>query len=573
MNYIQQMNENNITKEQIKEILVLQNNTYLHALENIMSEKNHYKENVINYDSEMFTLAKIIKINRRAGYKYAVIRDEVLLKSYQLLTSQNKMIENILNALNNSTSAEFHDELVKYITKNKLYINNSIGDTYKGILELKKESKTLKQAQKNIRELYALVEINEDMMSHIFIYETKMYRLNKYATYHIIDIVLFVNNINFVKVVNPILENYNLNVIKIIIIIFLISLIYFIRKVLYITFESYIKGIKSIRKYSIGILKTIRKPINFLIITINVNMVVFVYNDFASIESSNKFFNIIYVMIFTLLLYKIMNTIAKIKIYEIDAKENNIKNEIINVGLKIANFIIFVIGILVSLHFSGADLSTVLSGLGIGGFAVALAAKDSLANFFGTLSILLSDVFSQGDWIVIDGKEGVVVEIGLRVTTLRTFDNALIAIPNATLANQDVKNWNKRTLGRRIKMSLGIKYDSKSIDIKNAIEEIRIMLDKHPRIATENTKHNYDAIKTAKLVSKDDLEGVKKTLLVYLDEFSDSSINILIYCFTKSTDWNEWLETKEDVMHRIMEIFEKNNLEFAFPSMSLYNEQ
>jgi len=122
MNYIQQMNENNITKEQIKEILVLQNNTYLHALENIMSEKNHYKENVINYDSEMFTLAKIIKINRRAGYKYAVIRDEVLLKSYQLLTSQNKMIENILNALNNSTSAEFHDELVKYITKRQMSI-------------------------------------------------------------------------------------------------------------------------------------------------------------------------------------------------------------------------------------------------------------------------------------------------------------------------------------------------------------------------------------------------------------------------------------------------------------------
>jgi len=229
-------------------------------------------------------------------------------------------------------------------------------------------------------------------------------------------------------------------------------------------------------------------------------------------------------------------------------------------------------GLLIMLYLAGVNLTAVLSGLGIGGFAVALAAKDSLANFFGTLSILFSDVFSQGDWIVVDGKEGVVVELGLRVTTLRTFDNALIAIPNAMLANNDVKNWNKRELGRRIKMSLGIKYDSKSEDIKNAVNEIREMLDKHPEIATENTKYQYRNIKSTKLVSKDDLQGVKKTLLVYLDEFSDSSINILIYCFTKSTGWNDWLTTKEDVMYKIMEIFEKNNLEFAFPSMSLYNE-
>lgn len=173
---------------------------------------------------------------------------------------------------------------------------------------------------------------------------------------------------------------------------------------------------------------------------------------------------------------------------------------------------------------------------------------------------------------MIDGNEGVVVEIGLRVTTLRTFDNALVAIPNAILANQDVKNWNKRELGRRIKMSLGVKYDSKSQDIKNAISEIRVMLNKHTEIATENTKYVYSATRAAKLVSQDDSHGVKKTLLVYLDEFSDSSINILVYCFAKSTDWDDWLKTKEDVMHRIMAIFENNNLEFAFPSMSLYHE-
>ena len=183
-------------------------------------------------------------------------------------------------------------------------------------------------------------------------------------------------------------------------------------------------------------------------------------------------------------------------------------------------------------------------------------------------------MFSQGDWIAVDGKEGTVVEIGLRVTKLRTFDNALIAIPNAVLANQDVKNWNKRSLGRRIKMHVGVKYDSKRENIQNAIAEIHDMLDKHPGIATKNTEHSYakSSKKFRAVVSKDDEEGVKKTLLVYLDEFGDSSINILIYCFSKSVRWQEWLEVKQDVMFNIMNILEKNSLEFAFPSISLYHE-
>jgi MscS family membrane protein len=146
-------------------------------------------------------------------------------------------------------------------------------------------------------------------------------------------------------------------------------------------------------------------------------------------------------------------------------------------------------------------------------------------------------------------------------------------MPNAIFANTQVTNWNKRTLGRRIKMKIGVKYDSKAEDIKKSVNEIREMLDKHPNIATQNTHHNYENIETTKkLISKDDYKGVKKTLLVYLDEFSDSSLNILVYCFTKSVDWQEWLETKEEVIYNIMEIAERNNIEFAFNSLSLYHE-
>ena len=566
-----QMDDANITKDKIESIVALQNKSYESMLENIMSNKKVLLRDNIDYEAKIFALSKIVKINRRAGYDLAVIRDEVKINSYKILTRQHEMIKSILRLLDKTTGDEFIESVNKYTQQNKISNAELVSSEYKTLLEKVSSSNTLLQVQENIKEFNTLLEINDDIISHITKYESKLYSLNKYANYHVLDLVLFVQKLQAVKLVDSFLTLYGFSVIKFIFITFSIALIYMLRKLLYTSVEFYLQTSES-KKYITDILMSIRKMIHIFIIIINLNIIFYIYHDFSSTELSTRIFNILYAITLTIIFYKVINTIAKIKISDIGVSEKQIKNEIINIGIKIVNFLIMLFGLLIVLYIGGVDLTAVLSGLGIGGFAVALAAKDSLANFFGTLSILISDVFSQGDWIVIDGKQGVVVEIGLRVTTLRTFDNALIAIPNATLANNDVKNWNKRILGRRIKMSLGIKYDSKSQDIRNAVKEIHDMLDQHPDIATENTKHSYGKVKGAKLVSKDDLKGVKKTLLVYLDEFTDSSINILVYCFTKSTAWEDWLTTKEDVMHKIMEIFEKNNLEFAFPSMSIYKE-
>ena len=342
---------------------------------------------------------------------------------------------------------------------------------------------------------------------------------------------------------------------------------------IYIFIERKIAKEDSKEHYAQEILNAISTSIERIILVVNINLIIYILSDFHTGEFFIKFFNMLYSAIFAIIAYKTLNIFAKIKLANLEQNNNKVKNDVINVGIKILNFIVFLIGLMLVLHFAGANLTAILSGLGIGGLAVALAAKDSLANFFGTLSILFSDVLSQGDWIEVHGEQGVVVEIGTRVTTLRTFDNALVAIPNAILANEDVKNWNRRSLGRRIKMNLKIKYDSKSEDIKKAVYDIREMLDTHNAIATEHTEHEYKQRTAPRLVSKDDAQGIKKTLLVYLDEFSDSSIDILVYCFTKSVEWEDWLATKEDIMHKIMAIFEKNNLEFAFPSLSIYNEQ
>ncbi len=567
------MDDNNITQEAIKEIVSQQELNYEMALNELMSNKNSYIKNLNLFTSEIFSLKKIISINKRAGNTYAVLRDEVKVKSYRLIRSQNILIKNILIALDLPTKEEFDEALNNYITQNQLEVQKISSVNYLDKLSIDATSKTLAQAKKNIREFYALKEINVDMINNIYKLEKRMYRLNKYTKYHLIDTVVFINSLAVVQIINPILELYGLNVIKILFITFLFILIYTFRKFVYVALESYLLKIDLLKKYSHQILEKLRKSIEIIIIIININMAIYVYNDFSNVEVISRVFNMIYGFFFVLIIYKVVNTVARIKLSEIGTGQKQVKNELINVGIKIVNFIILVMGLLIILYFAGVNLTAVLSGLGIGGFAVAFAARDTISNFFGTLSILFSDVFSQGDWIVVDGKEGVVVEIGLRVTTIRTFDNALIAIPNGTFASKDVQNWDRRILGRRIKMKLGVKYNSKSQDIKNAIREIREMLDKHPSIATVNTKYEHRRSKGTRLVSKDDLQGVKKTLLVYLDEFGDSSMNILVYCFTKSVKWDEWLETKEDVMHEIMEIFEKNSLEFAFPSMSIYNEE
>lgn len=568
---VSKLEDKNITSDKIASILKKQEKNYLNRIEFIISNKNSFIKQYNLYDSDIFRLKKILSINKRASNRYAVLRDEVKINSLKLLQNQNKMMIDVLKALESKSSDEFKTRLNEIVLQNQLANKDILDLDYSTDLKINSNSKILKQVKKNIVEFYRLLEINVDTINQLYSYESRIYRFNEYANYNLLGVVLFLNSHKVVQSINSILENYGLSVFKLVLILSIFLIIYFIRKFVYVVLENYLIRLERLQIYSEIILKKVHKPFEIIIILINIELTVYIYNDFIKDESVVKFFNIFYVVLSIWLLHRVLNAIVAIKIENLS--KIKIRNGIVNVGIKIVNFIIVIIGLLMVLNIIGVNLTAVLSGLGIGGIAVALASKDSLSNFFGTISVLLSNVFSQGDWIEVDGKEGVVVEIGLRVTTIRTFDNALIAIPNAILANKEVKNWNKRRLGRRIKMKLGVKYDSSHKDIKKAIYEIRTMLDTHKGIATKNTTYQYNNKKMAKLVSKDDAEGVKKTLLVYLDEFSDSSINILIYCFSKSVKWEEWLAVKEDIMYKIMEIFEKNNLEFAFPSISIYEEK
>lgn len=569
--YVNVINKINSSTENVQKVIDAQKLSYEKEIEIIIVNKDDYFVKKSFYESKIFALKKMIKINKRVGSTYAVLRDEVKMKSYKLLMYQNEMLISVFSLKDNITKVEFDKKLTEYVVDNQLKIQKLLEVDYDNILDIKLKSRILNQAQENIKEFNALSEINKDIVNYLYIFEDRIFKLKKYANYHLAGVVIKINNIALVSKVDEHLQAYNLSVIKLVFIFISILVIYFVKSLVYIGLETYLASFHSLRDSIKEILTTSQSLFGVVTKVINLNLIAYIYNDFYNPQGVVSFFNIMYVIIFTTLIYRLLNIYLTTYIKKVDEKHKEIKHEVVNIGIKTLNALVVLVGLLFVLYLAGVDLTAVLSGLGIGGLAVALASKDSLANFFGTLSILLSDVFSQGDWIEVDSKEGVVVEIGLRITTIRTFDNALISIPNATFANQNVVNWNKRTLGRRIKMKLGVRYDSKVKDIQNAVVEIREMLEYHPKIASQRTLyHHSDNAK--KLISQDDYKGVKKTLLVYLDSFEDSSINILVYCFAKTVNWEEWLEVKEDVMYKIMNIFEKNEIEFAYNSLSIYDE-
>ena len=330
------------------------------------------------------------------------------------------------------------------------------------------------------------------------------------------------------------------------------------------------EGVKEAKDQIVDIVK---KPISALLIIYALNICIGVgfYPVPVPLVIAN-IFSIIYIIAFSWLVLTILNGYGIAIIDKIAQKSR--RKEVINLALKVIYVIVLIITLLLILQKLGFDISALIASLGIGGLAVAFAAKDIIANFFASVMMLFDNSFSQGDWIVCGDIEGTVVEIGFRKTTVRSFDNALIFVPNSKLASDPVRNWSRRKVGRRIKMLIGIEYGATTDEIKKCVEDIKNMLINHPDIAkSEDVAAKKRGLRYRQnIVSIDDYAGYKSNLFVVVDDFAESSINILIYCFAKTIVWGEFLDVKQDVMLKIMEILKQNGLNFAFPSQSLYIE-
>ena len=206
-------------------------------------------------------------------------------------------------------------------------------------------------------------------------------------------------------------------------------------------------------------------------------------------------------------------------------------------------FIVFM-AVLQVIQNLGYSISGLLASLGIGGLAVALAAREALSNIFGSVMIILDRPFGIGDWIKGGDMEGTVEEIGFRSTKIRTFGKTLISVPNNIIANMALDNFS-RMPKRRIKMTVGVTYETSPAQMREAVERIRTLLKTHPAIDQE-------------------------FFLVNFTDFGASSLDIMVYCFTSTTVWGEYLDARQDVSLKIMDILESMGLEIAFPSRSIY---
>jgi MscS family membrane protein len=227
--------------------------------------------------------------------------------------------------------------------------------------------------------------------------------------------------------------------------------------------------------------------------------------------------------------------------------DNDIDDHLVPFVRRIFRVVLFVFTCILIIQQWGYDVTSLIAGLGIGGLAFALAAQDTVANWFGSIMIFTDRPFRIGDWVKTKYGEGVVEEVGLRSTTVRTFGKTLISVPNKELANTAVENFSEMTK-RRIKTTIGLTYDTTEVQMSEVIENIRLLLQENEAIDQEYWLVNFVG-------------------------FSDSSLDIFIYAFTHTTVWKEWLDTRQEIFLAIMKIVENAGTSFAFPSTSLYVEK
>ena len=230
----------------------------------------------------------------------------------------------------------------------------------------------------------------------------------------------------------------------------------------------------------------------------------------------------------------------------VEKTETHIDDQLLPALRKLLRLIIYIFAILFILKNLGYDITTLLAGLGIGGLAVALAMQDTTKNLIAGLIIIFDKPFKLKDWIIFDGGEGIVEEIGIRSTRIRTWDDSLIIMPNSSLVDAKIINMSAMRK-RRVKMTIGLTYDTPPEKIKRAIEIIKDILDNH--------------------------EAVVEPKRVHFVEYGDWSLNLRVEYFIKNLGFDYYLNALNETNLKIKEEFKKEGIEMAFPTYTVYLER
>jgi len=513
--------------------------------------------------NELAYLESRISVNTERGNLLAALRDQTKLKAYLA----NQEIRQFLRYLIESSNSYQTIESIVGRAQTELEAN------------LKKETKLLlpeaavkglvfQALQKNHHLFLQATNSYRDILHYVINNPRQIASVHWFQEFSLLSAISYINHFDFVHPINNKLSPFKIDaggVLLSFVIIFLVYISYpFVFRCSRWCVENHVID-KDVEHEELIYLE-IRRPARTLLVFFGINLgahALFYKTDYRGSLEGVSF--IIYSLLFIWLFFKIIDSVVLVQVEKLASSNKELRKELFNLAVQVIKGLVIIVILAFGLSHFGISLTAIMSTLGVGGLAFALAAKDTLSNLFGGVTILFDNVFRMGDWIKVGDVEGTVAEIGLRSTTVRTFDNALIAIPNSIVSVSSVKNWNRRAVGRRIKMYVGVTYESNMDDIRQALEDIRGMLKNHPDIA--NPTHKLTSKKrNFKFTSQADTHGIKTTQLVFMDRYGDFSIDILIYCFARTVDWAEWLAVKEDVLFKIAEILQQNNLEFAYPT-------
>jgi len=260
--------------------------------------------------------------------------------------------------------------------------------------------------------------------------------------------------------------------------------------------------------------------------------------------TTDKIFAVVSILVVTWTFFKLADALS-VLLNELAAKtDSKIDDQVVPLLRKTLKIFLAILAFILIAQNLGYSVSGLLAGLGIGGLALAMASKDTLANLFGSVMILIDRPFHVGDWITFPGGDGVVEEVGMRSTRVRTFAKTVVSIPNQALANATVENHSLMPK-RRIKFTLGVTYQSSVAQVEGLVCAIETYLKGNPDIDQE-------------------------FMLVKFTDFNDSSLDIFVYCFTVTTDWTKHLSVKQDVNLKIMSLVEEMGMGIAYPTKTVH---
>ena len=328
--------------------------------------------------------------------------------------------------------------------------------------------------------------------------------------------------------------------------IFLIFLIFrgIISKIIIKRLESIAK--KTTNKLDDTFVKAMEGPARFLPIVLGFFIASY-YMTFS--EDGRAIVDTINRTLITIFIFWVIHQVIEPISYILSGLDKVLTRELIGWIIKSLKILIFILGLAAVLELWGIKIGPIIAGLGLFGVAVALGAQDLFKNLISGILVLVEKRFKIGDWILVENIiEGIVEKIGFRSTVIRKFDKSIAIIPNFQFAENAVINISQTT-NWIISWTINLQYDSTIDQLKTIRNEIENYIKKH---------EDY----------KPDLGYA-----VRVDQFSESSIDMYIRCFTKTDDWDEWLAVKERLAIEIKQIVEKNKASFAFPSQSIYVEK